>query len=326
MTSSSKPVAIRLPESREEWLKQRNSGIGGSDAGAIMGVNQYRSAYTVWAEKTGFRKPTNTDSEAMRQGRDLEDYVAKRFTEKTGKKVQRSGFSYQSAEHPFMLANIDRRVVGENAGLECKTANIFAEDGYQKGGLPMSYYCQCLHYMAVMGYDRMYLAALVYGRNFFVFEIDRSDPGVAEDIDALIHAESEFWELVQSQIPPEIDGSQSTKQTLNAAFNPEAAEDADLSDLELDFKARDAVREQIRELQEQQTRIENRIRASMQSAECGRSPSYKATWKTEKRKTFDREAFEADHPGMIADYTTVSSSRVLRISKIKEKRTKNDNN
>lgn len=55
----------------------------------MCGLNLYRSPMAVYWEKT-----TDTldlsDNEAMRQGRDLENYVAQRFIEETGKKVRRS--------------------------------------------------------------------------------------------------------------------------------------------------------------------------------------------------------------------------------------------
>ena len=71
----------------DEWLALRRTGIGGSDAGAIMGVSPYKGAYSVWADKIG-KLPPIEDNEAMRQGRDLEDYVARRFAEKTGLRVR----------------------------------------------------------------------------------------------------------------------------------------------------------------------------------------------------------------------------------------------
>ena len=69
----------------EEWLKERKNGIGGSDAGAICGLNPYRSPLAVYQDKTS-TETDDTDSESMRQGRDFEDYVARRFMEETGKK------------------------------------------------------------------------------------------------------------------------------------------------------------------------------------------------------------------------------------------------
>ena len=104
--------------SHEEWLRMRKTGIGGSDAGAICGLNPYVSAMEVFQDKTteGVKE---VDNESMRQGRDLEDYVARRFMEETGLKVRRSNVMYRSQENPFMIADVDRLVVGQDAGLEC---------------------------------------------------------------------------------------------------------------------------------------------------------------------------------------------------------------
>lgn len=81
-------VVSTLEMPHEEWLRYRKKGIGGSDAGAICGVNKYRSAVSVFLDKTT-EQTSGLDNEAMRQGRDLEQYVAERFCEETGKKVRR---------------------------------------------------------------------------------------------------------------------------------------------------------------------------------------------------------------------------------------------
>ena len=109
----------------EEWLRLRKAGIGGSDAGAICGLNPYASPMSVYYEKTSL-EAEDFDNESMRQGRDLEDYVARRFMEETGLKVRRSNVMYQSETYPFMLANVDRLISGENMGLECKTASAYS--------------------------------------------------------------------------------------------------------------------------------------------------------------------------------------------------------
>ena len=129
-----------------EWLKYRKRGIGGSDAGAICGLNPYRTAMEVYQDKIT-DVTEDCDNEAMRQGRDFEDYVARRFMEATGKKVRRANAMFCHEEYPFMLADVDRMVVGENAGLECKTANLFMADKWKDGNIPESYLIQCLHYM-----------------------------------------------------------------------------------------------------------------------------------------------------------------------------------
>ena len=54
--------------SHEEWLKKRKAGIGGSDAGAVCGLNPYRTAMQVYPDKTT-DSLKSVDSEAMRQGK-----------------------------------------------------------------------------------------------------------------------------------------------------------------------------------------------------------------------------------------------------------------
>ena len=108
--------------SRPEWLEQRRKTVGGSDAAAIVGLSRYASAYTVWADKTG-RLPDKPDTEAMRLGRDLEDYVAQRWCEVTGKRVRRRMAILYNKQYPHAHADVDRMVIGEDAGLECKTTS-----------------------------------------------------------------------------------------------------------------------------------------------------------------------------------------------------------
>lgn len=110
---------------RETWLKIRKTGIGGSDAGAVCGLSPYANAMSVYRDKIS-EEVSDTDRECMRQGRDLEDYVARRFMEATGLKVRRSHKMYRSTRYPFMLADVDRLVVGTDAGLECKTASAYS--------------------------------------------------------------------------------------------------------------------------------------------------------------------------------------------------------
>ena len=200
--------------SHEEWLKLRKEGIGGSDAGAICGLNPYSSPMSVYQDKTS-QEQTGQDNEAMRQGRDLEDYVARRFTEATGLKVRRSNAMYKSQEHPFMLADVDRLVVGEDAGLECKTANAFQADKWKDGAVPDHYLIQCLHYLAVTGKKSWYLAVVILGREFRYVKIEREE-GMIRD---LIAIEEEFWSHhVVPGIMPDPDGSRICDEVINRYY------------------------------------------------------------------------------------------------------------
>ena len=122
-----KRLVSTLNLTKEDWLRYRKCGITGTDAGAILGLNPYRSAFQVYHDKIS-DTVENIDNEAMRQGRDLENYVAQRFTETTGLKVRRANAIYQSEEHPLLLADFDRLIVGQKAGLECKTVSPFSAD------------------------------------------------------------------------------------------------------------------------------------------------------------------------------------------------------
>jgi len=172
-----------------EWLKYRKQGIGGSDAGTICGLNPYVSPIGVFYEKT--RKEIETyDNESMRQGCDLEEYVARRFTEETGLKVRRSNAIYQNEAYPFMQANIDRFISGKNMGLECKTASAYNADKWTGDLVPAHYEIQCHHYMAVTGAKAWYLAVVILGKEFKYKKIERDE----ELIQNMIAIEKEFWE------------------------------------------------------------------------------------------------------------------------------------
>ncbi|MCD7806086.1 MAG: YqaJ viral recombinase family protein [Lachnospiraceae bacterium] len=200
--------------SQEEWLELRRTGIGGSDAAAVCGLNPYSSAMKVYLDKTGAHTE-NEDTESLRQGRDLEEYVAQRFMEATGLKVRRSNFMYRSVEHPFMLADVDRLIVGENAGLECKTASAFNADKWKDGNIPIHYLLQCIHYMAVTGKRSWYIAVVLLGKDFRYQRIEWDE----EMIQKLTVAEEYFWEShVIPGVLPEPDGSEACNEILSQYF------------------------------------------------------------------------------------------------------------
>lgn len=263
----------------EQWLENRKSGIGGSDAGAIMGVNPYRGAYSVWADKLGKTEPVE-DNEALRQGRDFEDYVARRFAEVSGKRVRHEYGMLRNDQKPWMVANIDRRIVGERAGLECKTSRDIHMKRYKNGDFPIEYYCQCLHYLAVTGWDKWYLAVLVYGTDLLTFEIKRED--VEDDLAALIEAEDAFWHnYVETGIQPTPDGLETTTRALNAVWGESDSEkivDANDEAEALMIRLKDLRRER-KALDSQITKTENEIKAQMQDAEMMRGTGAVATWK-----------------------------------------------
>ena len=157
----------------------------------------------VFCDKTSDDVEEQTN-ESIRIGHDLEQYVAERFMEATGRKVRRSNYMYRSKEHPFMIADVDRLVIGDDAGLECKTASAYSADKWADGDIPLHYVMQCYHYMAVTGRRTWYIAAVILGKEFLYRKLEWDD----EVIGGLIQMEGEFWNgNVLTGKLPEPDGS-----------------------------------------------------------------------------------------------------------------------
>ena len=295
----------------EEWLRHRQRSIGGSDAAAIVGLSAYVSPYTVWADKLG-KIPPSEDNEAMRQGRDLEQYVAKRFAEATGKKVRRENNILINPDFPFAHANVDRIVIGEDAGLECKTTNQLNLKKFKNGEFPDHYYVQCMHYMMVTGCSKWYLAVLVLGREFLWFEIERDE----EEIAALAKSEQEFWKCVEQGVPPAADGSKSTTDTIQTMFPDSSESSVSLFSFDNMLTQREDIKRSIGDLKALQDEIENKIKAYMQDASRGESDKYRVTWSTSERSSFDSKRFAADHPEMdLSKYFKTTKSRIFRVNK-----------
>lgn len=296
--------------SHEEWLAHRKNSIGGSDAAGIVGMNSYSSPYSVWAEKLD-KLPPVEDNEAMRLGRDLEEYVAKRFTEKTGKKVQRDNAIIYNPDLPWAHANIDRRIVGEDAILECKTCSALSLSKFKNGEFPDNYYVQCVHYIAVTGAQKAYLAVLVLGKEFLVFEIERDE----DEICSLMAEEEEFWLHVQNGTPPPTDGMKATSDALGAVYPKSNDKAIGLYAFDLMLMRRESLKNQIEAMQDHVAQIDNQIKAEMGDAGKGDSGNYKVSWLTQTRSTFDRKKYEKDFGPIPAAYLKSSESRVFKVTK-----------
>ena len=298
---------------RDEWLEDRRKSIGGSDAAAVIGLNRYRTPMEVYADKLG-AFPPKEDTEAMRLGRDLEEYVAQRFCEETGKKVRRVAETIRNADFPFAHANIDRRVIGEKAGLECKFSNSRSLKRYKNGEFPEEYYTQCVHYLAVTGWERWYLAVVIVGVGIKIFTIERDD----EEINALMNAERDFWNNhVLKGIPPEPQGTASDNAAINSLFK-ESENDApvELVGFRDSLRLRDEIIMQIKTLAKEKQRIEQKIKIEMGENETAETEEYSVDWKTQTKTFFSKQLMHKVYPRLnIGKCMKVSRFRVMRIKR-----------
>lgn len=296
--------------SREQWLKMRKSGIGGSDAGAICGLNPYSSPMSVYRDKTT-DEIEDTDNEAMRQGRDLEEYVARRFMEETGLKVRRSNKMYRSVEYPFMLADVDRLVVGADAGLECKTASAYNGDKWKDGQIPAHYLIQCLHYMAVTGKREWYIAVVILGVGFQYRKITWD----SQMIGKLVAVEEAFWNRnVVPGVLPEPDGSRACDEVL-ARYYQTARYKSSIPLVGFDDKLekREKLLETIGRLEKEQKQIEQEIKCYMRDHELAVSDKYRVSWSNTDTARLDAKRIREERPELYQEYVKVTTSRRFAI-------------
>lgn len=302
--------------SRYEWLQERNKGIGGSDAGIILGLNKYRTAFELWLEKTGQVDPVEIDNEAIYWGNEMENVVAKEFEKRTGKKVRRSNFMYSHPEHAFIKANIDRLVVGESAVLECKTASAYLAKEWEGDEVPETYLVQLQHYLGVTGKEKGYIAVLIGGNRFIWKEIERDE----ELIQMIFNAEKHFWEYhVQQGNPPELDGSSAAEQYLKEKFAKAEKEKqvilpADNKEL---IQQYEKIKADEKLIKTAKTEIENKLKAQLEDAEVGIVGDYGVYWKNQSRTSVDSKALREKYPTVYAEVSKFSSFRKFEIKEAK---------
>lgn len=294
---------------REEWLECRKKSIGGSDCAAIAGLNPWRSAIAVWLEKTG-READDYDNERMRIGRDLEDYVAKRFEEATGLKVRRRNAILQHQSIDWMTANVDRLIVGADEGLECKVTGSYSATDWKDDNIPVMYEMQMHHYMAVTGASAWWIAALIGNERIAIKRIKRDE----EVISDLIDIERSFWEgnVLAGEMPAP-DGSKAAQEAIKKLW-PSANEGLTI-ELDCEFEKiierRDELSELIDNMSKEVDQIEQKIQVAMKGAEVAMVGKHKVTWKTRTSNRLDSNLLKSQEPEVFARFSKPSSYRVF---------------
>lgn len=314
--------ALRLVEtkslSREDWLEVRKNGIGGSDAAAAVGLNPYMSPLELWLIKTGrdanLPRPDPQDtSEPVYWGTLLEPIVAASYTKQTGNKVRRVNAVLQHPTIPFMLANVDREVVGcrDVQLLECKTAGEFGARLW-RDGVPEYVQLQVQHQLAVTGRQAADVAVLICGQRLEVHHVVRDDSLIAR----LIELEAAFWRFVETDTSPPADGSDSADRALRCLY-PGAGGTVDFTDdrrLSSAFADLVAVRADIEARQQVEAQLKQTIAQAMGEADRAEFETGSVSYKRSKDGTgVDFKRLLADHPNFTTQYaiTKAGSRRFL---------------
>lgn len=282
-------------------IEKRASYIGGSDAAAILGLSRWKTPLQVWSEKTGNATPEDIHQKLpVKLGLALEQTVADLFCEETGKKVNRVNDLIYHPKYSFLAANLDRRVVGEDAILECKTCSAWKAKEWEGEEIPQEYIIQCLHYLAVTGKAKAYIAVLIGNHDFKWKEIQRNDSMISD----IVAREVSFWEqFVVPKIMPMIISCNDTA-ILYRLFPIQIPKSEifltdDANRLCEDIEALNQDAQSISGSIEQK---KNLLKAMLKENECGLTSLYKITWKQQHRDAYEVKA---------------SDFRALRINKLK---------
>lgn len=294
--------------SYEEWLDYRKQGIGGSDASVVCGLNRYKSPVQLWMEKTG-RMPDQQAGETAYWGTVLEPVVRSEFTTRTGIDVAEHPFILQSDTHPFMIANLDGICENTEHGtciFEAKTASAYKAAEWMDS-IPDAYQLQAQHYMAVTGCTGVYVAVLIGGNTFKWVFLERDD----ELISMIVRLEEHFWEHVQKDTTPPIDGTEASAKLLAEKFNtctpntsialpPEAADI---------LHSYDEVCEQLDRLTEEKRKAENQLKEMLGENEIGTIDDRTVSWKSVSQERLDSKTLKAEHPTLYKKYANQTSYR-----------------
>ena len=298
-----------------DWLDYRKQGIGGSDAAVVCGISRYKSPVELWMEKTN-QMPAQEAGEAAYWGTQLEGLVRTEFTKRTGIQVEHRMELLRSDEYPFMQANLDGTCVHPELGpciFEAKTASAF-KAGEWEDGIPDEYFLQVQHYMAVTGYGGCYIAALIGGNTFRWKFIPRDE----ELITMLVQLEADFWQHVQSETPPPLDGSSASARFLAERF-PNSMSN---SRIELPNQAEqlihqyDEASQQIKLLTERKQEAENLLKEMLGSHETGTTGDHLVTWKNVVQERLDTKTLKAEHPTLYKKYANPTSCRRFTIKNL----------
>lgn len=297
--------------SYEDWLEFRKSGIGGSDASVVCGINRYKSPMELWMEKTN-RIPPQEAGESAYWGTQLEPLVRAEFTKRTGIEVECVNQLLQSEKFPFMLANLDGICHYEKYGeciFEAKTASAFKINEWENS-IPDEYMLQIQHYMAVTGFKAAYIAVLIGGNTFKWRLVERDE----ELISMLIQLEGEFWNCVQNDTPPPIDGSDACTKFLAEKFAESNNTQIELPDTATELIQKyTAASTEISALTEQKQFAENSLKEMLGENEIGVIGNKIVSWKPVSQERLDSKTLKSEHPTLYKKYANSTSYRRFSI-------------
>lgn len=316
---------VSQQEDEEAWKVVRNSGIGGSDVGAICGVSPFSSARQIYFNKTGqfeeALKPGAAAVERMHFGHLLEPIVANEYVTRTGKKVVELCATVCHKDYPWMRANVDRLILDDNGKvigiLECKTTSEYNNDAWESGEILMSYMYQLQWYLHILDLQYGVFAVLVGGNKFYHYEVYRNDELLR---DIILPTVTEFWHNnVLALKEPELQ-SVDTEYVNTTYTDVEKDSEVILDDDDSDALA-SVVFEcklKIKELERTMEEAQNRLKDKLKDKEIGYCRNFTVKWSPRSANRIDTSMLKANFPEVYEQCCYTSKYRVFTVKGFKE--------
>jgi len=301
----------RIPyKDKLDWLSKRETGIGGSDVAAVLGISRWKSPIEVYLKKTGkfYKEITDEEQlERMRIGQLEEEVIATLFCEKMNiehNRLRQANFVFQHEDYPFMLGSIDRQYTdddGKKVIVECKHASEYTYSDWDEKKVPLEYLCQLMHYLIITDADYGYFAVKIGNRTVKIKRVERDQELEAK----IINAEKYFWEnYVEKDVLPPADGSIPTKEILDGYLDEVLGEmEEERVEVNLDkedyhkIEKRAELKSQINELENKVREIDNSIKQKLieRMGNVGLIGNYEFSVKTVISKRIDTKRLKEDN-------------------------------
>ena len=294
---------------KQKWLADRRSGLGGTDAAAIMGLSRFKTPVQVCLDKWG-ELPEQPDNDRMRYGRMQEPVIRQWYADTTGRSVTVPEGVVRHGKYPFILGSFDG-LTDDGRLLEIKTAqrgDEWGEPGTDE--IPDAYMCQVQHYMMITGLPVADVVVSIAGTMPLIYEV----PADREIHELFIDRECSFWnDHVLKHVLPDCQ----TADDVAFRFRKSLAKSIQATpEIVTTINELCQVREAAKRIKEQEEKLKLSIMGIM--GECdtlvGLNGKPLATWKSDKASArFDADAFKAAHADLYAQFlkTGESSRRFL---------------
>lgn len=299
-------------DNEEDWYKLREKRIGGSDVGAILEVNPYKSIIDVYIDKT--EGSTFKGNEATHWGHMLEGTVIKEFASKHNELIVYEA-PYSIVDN-FFIANLDSvlkdKETGDYGVLEIKTTSIWNKKEWEEDTIPQSYYAQVQHYLMLTGYKFAYIAVLIGGQQYKEFKVERNE----EDIELIRKKTTEFYnENILKLIPPMPDGSDAYMEHLKKkAMEIEDNTVIEFMDLEEKAAKIKELSKEINFLKKEQDLLKEEIMLKLINNGTQKGVAGKFKFNIQSRKSPDFEAMAKENLELMEQYKELESNH-QKISK-----------